>query len=87
MTNKLQLFSNFLSNPQNIDVDWEMITTMNINWFTELRVNVHLIYDDDTKLPVYDSNDNPVMDINGLQKKAPMVQFKEYLGLSFVFKF
>jgi hypothetical protein len=87
MTNKLQLFSNFLSNPQNIDVDWEMITTMNINWFTELRVNVHLIYDDDTKLPVYDSNDNPVMDINGMQKKAPMVQFKEYLGLSFVFKF
>jgi hypothetical protein len=87
MTNKLQLFSNFLSNPQNIDVDWEMITTMNLNWFTELKVNVHLIYDDDTKLPVYDSEDNPVMDINGMQKKAPMLQFKEYLGLSFVFKF
>ncbi len=65
MTNRLQLFSNFLSNPQNVDVDWEMITTMNINWFTELRVNVHLIYDDDTKLPVYDSEDNPVLDING----------------------
>jgi hypothetical protein len=87
MTNRLQLFSNFLSNPQNVDVDWEMITTMTINWFTELRVNVHLIYDDDTKLPVYDSEGNPVMDINGMQKKAPMVQFKEYLGLSFVFKF
>ncbi len=87
MTNRLQLFSNFLSNPQNVDVDWEMITTMNINWFTELRVNVHLIYDDDTKLPVYDSEGNPVLDLNGAQKKAPMVQFKEYLGLSFVFKF
>jgi hypothetical protein len=87
MTNRLQLFSNFLSKPQNIDVDWEMITTMNLNWFTELKVNVHLIYDDDTKLPVYDSEDNPVMDINGMQKKAPMLQFKEYLGLSFVFKF
>jgi hypothetical protein len=87
LTNRLQLFSNFLSKPQNIDVDWEMITTMNLNWFTELKVNVHLIYDDDTKLPVYDSEDNPVMDINGMQKKAPMLQFKEYLGLSFVFKF
>ncbi len=87
MTNKLQLFSNFLSKPQNIDVDWEMITTMNINWFTELRLNIHLIYDDDTKLPVYDSENNPVIDINGIQKKAPMVQFNEYMGLSFVFKF
>lgn len=87
MTNKLQLFSNFLSKPQNVDVDWEMITTMNINWFTELRLNIHLIYDDDTKLPVYDSENKPVIDINGIQKKAPMVQFKEYLGLSFVFKF
>jgi len=87
MTNKLQLFSNFLSKPQNVDVDWEMITTMNINWFTELRLNIHLIYDDDTKLPVYDSENNPVIDINGIQKKAPMVQFKEYMGLSFVFRF
>ncbi|HZM12598.1 MAG TPA: DUF3078 domain-containing protein [Bacteroidales bacterium] len=87
MTNKLQLFSNFLSKPQNVDVDWEMITTMNINWFTELRLNIHLIYDDDTKLPVYDSENKPVIEINGIQKKAPMVQFKEYLGLSFVFKF
>ena len=87
MTNKLQLFSNFLSKPQNVDVDWEMITTININWFTELRLNIHLIYDDDTKLPVYDSENNPVIDINGIQKKAPMVQFKEYMGLSFVFRF
>jgi hypothetical protein len=87
MISRLQLFSNFLSKPQNVDVDWEMITTMNINWFTELRLNIHLIYDDDTKLPVYDNENNPVTDINGIQKKAPMVQFKEYLGLSFVFKF
>jgi hypothetical protein len=87
MTNRLQLFSNFLSNPQNVDIDWEMITTVSLNWFTELRVNVHLIYDDDTKLPVYDSEDNPVLGTDGIQKKAPMLQFKEYLGLSFVFKF
>jgi hypothetical protein len=87
MINRLQLFSNFLSKPQNVDVDWEMITTVSLNWFTELRVNLHLIYDDDTLLPVYDSEDNPVIGIDGKQKKAPMRQFKEYLGLSFVFKF
>jgi hypothetical protein len=86
MTNRLQLFSNFLSKPQNIDVEWEMISTMPLNWFTDLRVNVHLVYDDNTMLPVYDRGE-PVTGIDGKPKKAPMVQFKELLGVSFVFKF
>jgi hypothetical protein len=86
MTNRIQLFSNFLSDPQNVDVDWEMIATTSLNWFTDLRLNIHLIYDDNTLLPVYE-NGEPVLDIDGVQKKAPMVQFKELLGVSFVFKF
>jgi hypothetical protein len=86
MTNRIQLFSNFLSDPQNVDVDWEMIATTSLNWFTDLRLNIHLIYDDDTLLPVYE-NGEPVLDFDGVQKKAPMVQFKELLGVSFVFKF
>jgi len=86
MTNRIQLFSNFLSDPQNVDVDWEMIATTSLNWFTDLRLNIHLIYDDNTLLPVYE-NGEPVLDTEGVQKKAPMVQFKELLGVSFVFKF
>ena len=86
MSNRIQLFSNFLSKPQNVDIDWEMIATMPLNWFTDLRVNVHMIYDDDTMLPVYDRGE-PVLGDDGKQKKAPMVQFKELLGVSFVFKF
>ncbi len=86
MTNKIQFFSNFLSKPQNVDVDWEMVATMPLNWFTDLRVNVHLIYDDNTLLPVF-SDGEPVLGTDGKQKKAPMVQFNELLGVSFVFKF
>jgi len=86
MSNRIQLFSNFLSRPQNVDVDWEMIATMPLNWFTDLRVNTHLIYDDNTLLPVFDRGE-PVLGTDGKQKKAPMVQFKELLGVSFVFKF
>lgn len=86
MSNRLQLFSNFLSKPQNIDVEWEMIATTSLNWFTDLRINVHLIYDDDTMLPVFD-NGEPVIGTDGKQKRAPMVQFKELLGVSFVFRF
>ncbi len=86
MNNKIQLFSNFISEPQNIDIDWEMIATTSLNWFTDLRLNVHLIYDDNTLLPVFE-NGEPVMGTDGNQKMAPMVQFKELLGVSFVFKF
>jgi hypothetical protein len=86
MTNRIQLFSNFLSKPQNVDVDWEVIATTSLNWFTDLRLNVHLVYDDNTLLPVYDRGE-PVLGPDGKQKKAPMLQFKELLGLSFVFRF
>jgi hypothetical protein len=86
MNNKIQLFSNFISEPQNIDIDWEMIATTSLNWFTDLRLNVHLIYDDNTLLPLFE-NGEPVLGTDGKQKMAPMVQFKELLGVSFVFKF
>lgn len=86
MVNRIQLFSNFLSKPQNVDVEWEMIATTSLNWFTDLRMNIHLIYDDDTMLPVFEDGE-PVLGPDGKQKKAPMVQFKELLGISFIFKF
>ncbi|HOW08945.1 MAG TPA: DUF3078 domain-containing protein [Bacteroidales bacterium] len=87
VTNRLQLFTNYINNPLNIDVDWEMILQARLNWFTELRLNTHLIFDDDTKTVVLDKEKNPVIGPDGLQKKTARVQFKELLGLSFVFRF
>ncbi len=87
ITNRLQLFTNYIHNPQNIDVDWEMILTANINWFTDVRLNTHLIYDDDTKTPVFNRNKEPVLGPDGLQKKTARAQFKEILGFSFIFRF
>ena len=87
ITNRLQLFTNYVNNPQNIDVDWEMIFQTNINWFTDVRLNTHLIFDDDTRTLVFDKDKNPVMGNDGIQKKSARVQFKELLGLSFIFRF
>ena len=85
--NRLQLFTNYIHNPQNIDVDWEMIATAKLNWFTDIRFNTHLIYDDKTKTPVFYENGKPVLDENGIQKKTARIQFKELLGFSLVFRF
>jgi hypothetical protein len=84
--NRLQLFTNYINKPQNIDVDWEMILTANLNWFTDVRFNTHLIFDDDTKTAVLDKDKNPVL-VGGIPKKTARVQFKEVLGFSFIFRF
>lgn len=84
--NRLQLFTNYINNPQNIDVDWEMIATASLNWFTDMRLNTHIVFDDDTRTPVLDKNKQLVM-VDGKAKTSARVQFKELLGLSFIFRF
>jgi hypothetical protein len=85
--NRLQLFTNYIHNPQNVDVDWEMIAVVNLNWFTDVRLNTHLIFDDDTRTAEFDKDKNPILRADGTQKKTARVQFKEMLGLSLVFRF
>jgi hypothetical protein len=87
VTNRLQLFTNYITNPQNIDIDWEMIVVANLNWFTDVRFNTHLIFDDDTKTIELDKNDKPILGPDGSKRKTARIQFKEMLGLSLVFRF
>jgi hypothetical protein len=85
--NRVRLFSSYLNKPQNVDVDWELIMDQRINWFFTIRVNLHLVYDDDTRFPVLDSGGIPVLLPDGSQKKVAKTQFKEFIGLSLQFKF
>jgi hypothetical protein len=87
ITNRLQLFTNYIHNPQNIDIDWELIASARLNWFTEVRLNTHLIYDDDAKTAKLDKNDNPIMGSDGNPVKSARAQFKELIGFSVVFRF
>lgn len=77
LTNRARLFSNYLDKPQNIDVDWEVILEQKIAWFFTVRLNLHMIYDDDVKFKVSDDSD----------KEVPKLQFKEFIGLALSFKF
>ncbi len=87
VVNKVRLFTNYINNPLNVDIDWEMIATAKLNWFTDIRLNTHLIYDDDTLIPVMGEDGEPVLNSEGDPKKVPMVQFKEMIGLSVIFRF
>ncbi len=85
--NRLRLFSNYLDNPQNVDVDWELILDQKINWFFTIRLNLHLIYDDDVRFPVFDTEGDPVQNPDGTDYTIAQTQFREFIGLSLQFNF
>lgn len=86
--NRLQLFTNYIHNPQNVDVDWEMIATAHLNWFTDVRLNTHLIFDDDAKTVQKDKDGKPVLMPDGVtEKKTARIQFKEMIGFAVSFRF
>ncbi len=77
---RLDLFSNYLHNPQNIDVSWETLIVLKVNKFISATVNTHLLYDDDILIKVDEGSEGePIMG-----KRA---QFKEVIGVGFTYKF
>ncbi len=72
---KLDLFSNYLDNPQNIDVSWETLITMKVNKYISATLDTHLIYDDDIDITT------------DTGEIGPRPQFKEVLGIGFSYKF
>ena len=80
-TSKLDLFSNYLNKPENIDVSWETLIMMKVNKYISVSFNTHLVYDDDVKIR-HDSTGDGVLD-----KESPKTQFKQILGVGFSYKF
>jgi hypothetical protein len=80
-TTKCDLFSNYLDNPQNIDVSWETQIALKVNKYITVNFNTHLLYDDNTKIAI-DSNNDGITDRTGAR-----TQFKEILGVGFSYKF
>ncbi|HKK81497.1 MAG TPA: DUF3078 domain-containing protein, partial [Prolixibacteraceae bacterium] len=50
LTSELGLFSNYLNNPQNVDVDWKVGVNMKINDYLSASIDTRMIYDDDIKI-------------------------------------
>lgn len=80
-TSKIDLFSNYIHNPQNIDVSWETQIALKVNKYISVNINTHLLYDDDIAIAI-DKNNDGIIDESG-----PRVQFKEILGAGFSYKF
>jgi hypothetical protein len=46
--NRLNLYSNYLDNPQNVDIDYQMHLVMKINKYLSANVALQTIYDDNS---------------------------------------
>lgn len=66
---KLELFSNYMNNPQNIDVNADVLWSFKVNSWLSASLNWTLIYDDDIDIRDNDGN------------VGPRTQFKSVLGL------
>ena len=79
MENRITLYSDYLNNFGNIDVDWRFQLEMTVNKYVKASISTHLIYDDDIKTKE---------DVSGVQViKGPKVQLKQILGIGLTYSF
>ncbi|MEX6687161.1 DUF3078 domain-containing protein [Danxiaibacter flavus] len=67
---RLDLFTNYMHNPQNVDVYFTNSLAFKITKYIQASYNLEMIYDDDVKL-------------FGPQKNSPALQLKSLIGIGF----
>ncbi len=72
---RLNLFSNFLDQPQNVDVDWTMRFDLKINKWLSANLNFHAIYDDDIHIPQADGSAYPCLQVQEVAGIGLLVKF------------
>ena len=72
---KLELFSDYLENPQNVDVNWDNMLDLKVNDWITAKVGLQLVYDDNTN----------ITDKDGLV--GPRTQLKQLLSVGLSYKF
>jgi len=74
LRSRIEFFSNYVENPQNIDVNAEIILNFKVNKWFSASLNVNLIYDDDIQIEDRFGN------------VGPRTQFKQVIGLGIAYK-
>ncbi|WP_026703930.1 DUF3078 domain-containing protein [Flavobacterium soli] len=79
LDNRLNLYTDYLNNFGNIDIDWQMNWEFIVNKHVRATVNTHIIYDDDIKAKE---------EIDGVQVTlGPKMQLKQMLGIGLIYSF
>lgn len=76
---KYKMFINYLDPFNNLDINWENLVVMQLTENINMRLLVHMIYDQNVLFPVEDAN--------GLKiGEKPLLQLKEFFTIGFAYK-
>ena len=79
LDHRLSLYTDYINNFGNIDVNWELALDMTVNQYVKANISTHVIYDDDIK------SSEQVGDV--LVSKGPKIQLKQIIGVGLTYTF
>ena len=82
LNTKIDLFSNYLENPQYVDVNFDLLLSFKVNEYLSASFITQLIYDHDIQFAVLDDNGVPIPDAT-----EPRIQFKQLFGIGLTYSF
>lgn len=81
MKHQVSLYSDYINNFGNVDIDWQVDFNFKVNSFIKATLGSHLRYDDDVKTTV-------PSDVEGETREAgAKIQWKQILGIGFAVDF
>ncbi len=82
LNHRVSLYTDYLRSFGNIDIDWELNFTLEVNKYLQANIGTHLIYDDDIKFGEVLADDGGIIDAG-----VPRIQFKQLLGIGLAYNF
>lgn len=82
LKHRLSLYTDYLRNFGNIDVDWELNIDLQVNKYIVTTIGTHIIYDDDILFDEQINDAGLVIDPG-----KPKIQFKQLLGVGVLYAF
>lgn len=79
LENRLSLYSDYINNFGNVDVDWQIQLDLVVNEYVRANIGAHLIYDDDIKAKEEVAGEQITL--------GPKLQLKQVLGIGLVYNF
>lgn len=82
LKHRLSLYTDYLRNFGNIDVDWELNIDLQVNKYIVTSIGTHIIYDDDILFDEQKNDEGLIIDPG-----RPRIQFKQVLGVGVLYAF
>jgi hypothetical protein len=82
LDHRISLYTDYLRDFGNVDVDWELALNLTVNDFMKATIGTQLIYDDDIRFDVEEDAEGNIIDTG-----VPRVQFRQLLSIGLAYNF